>query len=102
MRFTRGEMSPGDDLPWNWDFSNEDVFDASAITSAAFTDWDGNTLTGITVGAPAITSPIVQARISGAAVGVYKIKCKATNALGHDREAFLQLTVRTPTPDPLT
>ena len=100
MRFTRGEKSPGDDLPWNWDYSDEDVFSADPITSFVATDWNDGTLSGIVVGGPSYASPIVQTRISGGTKGqTYYIKGKATNAGGEDREAFLQLTVRIPTPD---
>lgn len=101
MRFTRGEKSPGDDLPWNWDYSDEDVFSDDPITNFTATDWQGAALpASITVGGPAFASPIVQTRISGGTNGAtYLIKGKATNAGGEDREAFLQLTVRIPTPD---
>ena len=101
MPFARLRKSPGDDLPYNWDFSDEPVFATSPITAAEVTDWQGNPVTGVTVGAPAISSPIVQTRISGGTVGMtpYFLKCRATNAAGHDREAFLALWVSLPTPD---
>jgi hypothetical protein len=106
MRFTRGEMSPTDKLPWNWDYSNEDVFSGDPITSADVKDWDGNAVANLTVGAPAYSSPIVQTVISDpvytALPKVYYLRCVAQNASGKKRTAFLELTVRIPTPDPVT
>jgi hypothetical protein len=103
MLFTRADMDPLERLPWNWDFSEEDVFAASPITAATITDWEGAAVSGITVGTPAISSPFVQTLIhSPAQRTVYRLKCLAENALGHKRAAFLQLTVRIPTPDPVT
>lgn len=104
MRKSIDEKSPGEDMPWNWDFSNEAVFATDPITSATFTDWDGNPLVSPpapTVGAPAYSSPIVQTNISGGTISdtPYFIKCKATSAAGRDREAFLELYVRIPVKD---
>ena len=100
MTFARLRKSPGDDLPYNWDFSDEAVFTTGPITAAEVTDWQGNPVTGVVVGAPAISSPIVQTRISGGTAGTtYYLKCRATNAAGYDREAFLALWVSLPTPD---
>lgn len=104
MRAVRLDKSPNDDLPYNFNFSDEDVFASpNPITTATLTDWDGNAITGITVGSPAISSPIVQVQISGGTAGndtakgtKYLVKCKATNARGDDRDGFLELTVRLP------
>lgn len=98
MKFTRLQKSPGDDLPYNWDYSDEDVFDTDPIGSHTVTDWQGNPVSGITVGGPAISSPIVQTRISSGANGtVYYLKGRATSTTnGYDREIFLALTVRIP------
>lgn len=93
------EKSPGDDMPYNWNFENEDVFDTDPIVSAVVTDWEDNPLAGIVVGVPVINSPIVQTRIqSGVAGTTYELKCKATSTTAaYDREAFLRLYVRIPT-----
>lgn len=106
-RFARLRKSPGDDMPYNWDYSDEDVFLTYAIQSAVVTDWQGAAVpVSLTVSAAAISGRIVQTRISGGTAGtVYYLKCKATSAVppsaadGYDREAFLELTVDIPTPD---
>lgn len=101
--YTTLRKSPGDDMPYDWDFREEPVFAASPITTVATpTDWAGVALSGIVVGVPAIGTGVdlglVQTVISGGTDGVkYKIKLKATNAAGRDREAFLYLIVEVPT-----
>ena len=98
MRYASLEKSPGDDMPYNWDFSSEEVFDSDTIASATATDWSGSALSGITVGTPSISGSIVQTVISGGTVSTsYQIKLKATSTAGRDREAFLLLYVRIPT-----
>jgi hypothetical protein len=102
MPFTRMEISPDTDTIIEWDFTNFEVFDLDAIGSAAVTTWDGAAPSGITVGSPAISSPLVQTRISGATNGTtYYLKCKATSTVnGYDEDLFLALWCRRPTPDP--
>jgi hypothetical protein len=100
--YTRLRKAPGDDMPYDWDFTAEPVFAADPITSAAATDWAGAALSGVTVGVPAIGAGddvgLVQTVISGGTDGQkYRIKLRATNAAGRDREAFLYLIVEVPT-----
>lgn len=99
MKYTRAEMDhgpAGESLPWNWDFSEEDVFaGANPVTSATVTQWDGSAVpAGITVGSPAYASPIVQTQITVTSAGTYKLRCLAQNARGDKRAAHLLLTVR--------
>ena len=95
------DKSVADDMPYEWDFSDEEVFDTDPIGSATVTDWDGSAVSGITVGSPAISGSIVQTRISGGTVNTtYYLKCKATSTTnGYDRDGFLKLLVRKPSTD---
>jgi hypothetical protein len=99
--FTREWKSPGTDTIIEFDFGFAPVFDADPVGAAAFTDWDGAALGGVTVTLQGIDSPVVQARVSGGTAGqTYRIKCKATStADGFDEELFLQLWVRLPAAD---
>ena len=100
MTYTTLDKSPDDDMPYDWNFTNEDVFLLDLIATVTVTDWSGAALVGITVtpatiDAVAQAARIVQTRISGGTHGVaYQIKLKATSVLGYDRDAFLLLRVR--------
>lgn len=91
------EKSPDEDMLYDWDFSDESMFEDDPIASAAATQWDGTALSGITVGSPAISGTTVQTRIQGGTNSTtYSIKLKATSTAGYDRDAFLTLYVRRP------
>ena len=94
------EASPGESLPYEWDYSEEDVFAGSfPITSATVTKADGTAVTGMTVDAPAIASPKVQTRFRAAAAGTYDLRCRAQNSKAPQpdvRDLYLRIIYRVP------
>lgn len=98
MDYTTLEKSPDDDMPYTFDYTDEDVFLTDPIATGAATKWDGTAISGITVGSPTVIASgrKLQARISGGTHGVdYEVKMKATStSAAYDRDIFIKLQVR--------